>query len=130
MAIATVAHICDAIMEGDYVEPYVAPAMPSAAAMSGTPDYEHPGRILLADEKRQSGYPGLAMIVDRGTEDGMQGGQTLTIFRETLGGDGPIIDVGRATVIAASEHSSLVRVDSARDAVYIGDLVAIHRITQ
>ena len=33
-------------------------------------------------------------------------------------------------VISVTNQSSLVRIDSARDAVYLGDLVAIHRITQ
>ncbi len=129
MAVAQVTHACDSLMEGDYLEPYVSPVAPSAV-LTGAPDYGHPGHILLADEKRQTGYPGLAMLMDRGTADGVRAGQLLTIYRETLNGQGPIIDVGRATVISVSAQSSLVRVDSARDAVYLGDMVAIHRITQ
>jgi hypothetical protein len=127
MAVATVTHACDGILEGDYLEPYVEPALPSPA-LAGAPDYEHPGRIVLADERRQTGYPGLVMVMNRGSEQDVRAGQTLTIYRETLDGQGPIIDLGRATVLSVSPQSALVRVDSSRDALYVGDLVAIHRI--
>jgi len=40
---------------------------------------------------------------------------------------GPILAIGEATVLNVRPHTSLVRIDSASDAVYIGDLVAIHR---
>ena len=37
-------------------------------------------------------------------------------------------ELPRATVLSVGLHSAVVRIDSAREAVYIGDLVAIHRI--
>jgi hypothetical protein len=129
MAIASVTHACDGILEGDYLEPFVPPFMPSPA-LTGSPDYAHPGRIVMADERRQTGYAGLVMLMDRGSEDGVRPGQVVTIYRETLDGQGPIIDVGRATVLSVSPLVSQVRIDSSREAVYLGDLVAIHRITQ
>jgi hypothetical protein len=129
MAVATVTHACDGLMEGDFLEPYVDPVLP-AAALTGSPDFEHPGRILLADEHRQTGYPGLVMLMNRGSQDGVRPGQTLTIYRETLNGRGPVLDLARGTVLTVTQQSSLVRIDSSRDAVYLGDLVAIHRITQ
>jgi hypothetical protein len=129
MAVASVTHACDGILEGDYLEPYAAP-VPPAAALSGAPDFEHPGRIMLADEGRQTGYPGLVMLMNRGSDHDVRAGQSLTIYRETLDGQGPIIDLGRATVLSVSPQSSLVRIDSSRDVIYLGDMVAIHRITQ
>ena len=129
MAVGTVTHACDGLLEGDYLEPFVPPALPPTALV-GAPDYEHPGRILLADERRQTGSPGTVVLMDRGIDDGVRAGQMLTIYRETINGLGPIVDVGRGTVLSANAKSSLVRIDSSRDAVYLGDLVAIHRITQ
>lgn len=129
MAVASVTYACDGILEGDYLEPYAAPVAPTAS-LPGAPDFEHPGRIVLADEKRQTGYPGLVMLMNRGTDHAVRAGQSLTVYRETLNGQGPIIDLGRATVLSASPQSSMVRIDSARDVIYLGDLVAIHRITQ
>jgi hypothetical protein len=69
------------------------------------------------------------MLMDRGVDDGVRPGQLLTIYRETLNGQGPLLDVARATVLSANAKSSVVRIESSREAVYIGDLVAIHRIT-
>jgi hypothetical protein len=129
MAVATVTHACDGILEGDYLEPYVAPVLPTSA-LTGAPDYGHPGQIVLADERRQTGYPGLVMLMNRGSENDVRAGQIVTIYRETLSGQGPVIDVGRGTVLRVTGQSSLVRIDSTREPVYLGDLVAIHRITQ
>jgi hypothetical protein len=129
MAVATVTHACDGILAGDYLEPFTSPVLP-APALAGAPDYGHPGQIVLADERRQTGYPGLVMLMNRGSDNDVRAGQLVTIYRETLSGLGPIVDVGRATVLRVSAQSSLIRIDSSREAVYLGDLVAIHRITQ
>lgn len=128
MAVGQVSHACDGILEGDFLEPYVAPVLPTPA-LTGTADYQHPGQIMMADERRQTGYAGLMMLMNLGAENDVRPGHLLTIYRETLGGQGPIIDVGRATVLSVTGQSSLVRIDSSRQAVYVGDLVAIHRIT-
>jgi hypothetical protein len=130
LAVATVTHACDGVIEGDYLEPYVDPVVPQASAVGGAADFEHPGQIVMADERRQTGYPGLLMLVNRGSDHGVRAGQAITIYRETYNGHGPIVDVGRATVVSVRPQTALVRIDSTRDAVYIGDLAAIHRITQ
>jgi len=129
MAVATVTHACDPIFEGDFLEPYTAPMLP-APALTGTPDYEHPGHVMMADQRRQMGSAGISMLIDRGSEDGVRAGQQVTLYRETLKGQGPIIDLGRATVLSVTPQNSLIRVDWTREAIYIGDFVAIHRITQ
>lgn len=129
LAVATVTHACDGIQEGDYLEPYTEPVVPPAA-LPGAPDFAHPGVIIMADERRQMGYPGLVMIVNRGSEHDVRAGQGLTVYRETLRGGGPLLTLGTATVLSVRPQTSLIQIDSARDAIFLGDLVAIHRITQ
>jgi hypothetical protein len=129
MSVAQVTHACDGILEGDFLEPYVDPVEPPPA-LGGAPDFEHPGRIVMADERRQMGFEGLMMILNRGSDHAVRAGQTLTIYRETLNGQGPNIDVGRATVLVVGPQLSLIRIDSSREPVYLGDFAAIHRITQ
>ncbi len=129
MAVARVTYACDGIDEGDYLEPFVAPAMP-VASNNAAPDFAHPGRIVMADERRQMGYPGLVMLLNRGSDHGIRAGQGITLFRETLNGEGPAFTVGTATVVRVTPQLSMVRIDYARDAVHVGDLAAIHRITQ
>jgi len=68
------------------------------------------------------------MLINRGSDHGVRAGQSLTIFRPTMNGTGPLQDVGVATVLAVRPQTSLMRIDSSRDAVYVGDLAALHRI--
>jgi len=142
MAVATVTHACDGVMEGDYLEPFVDPVVPADAGVTGEPDFAHPARIALGDEKRQSAAPGTVMLIDQGTAQGLRAGQTLTIYRETVfgryremgydkpgvRGRGPIMRIGVARVLAVSPQSALVTIESSRDAIYIGDLAAVNRV--
>ena len=124
-SIAVITNGCDGIMDGDYLERYQAPVPP--ATQAGTnPDYAYPGRLILGAERRQIAGPGEFMVLDRGSDHGVGQGQQLTIFRRTVP-DGPIATIGTATVYAMQPESSVVRIDSSVDAVYVGDLVAIHR---
>ena len=69
----------------------------------------------------------MLMLIDRGTDQDVHAGQRLTIFRQTAGGGGPVLNVGTATVLNVRPQTALVRIDTSHDAVYIGDLVALHR---
>jgi hypothetical protein len=127
VAVAQVTHACDGIVDGDYLEPYTAPVVP-AVALGDEPDYAHPARIVMGDEKQQTGAAGTLMLINRGTDHGIRAGQALTIYRETLAGAGPVLNVGEGTILSVRPQTSLIRIDSSRDAVYVGDLTAIHRI--
>ena len=130
MAVATVTHACDGVLEGDYLEPFVSPADPPPGLAGAAPDFEHPGQIVMADERRQLGYPGLVMLLNRGSDHGVRSGLALTIYRPSRRGEGPSLTVGTATVLSAGAKLSLVRIETSRDAIHIGDYAAIHRITQ
>jgi hypothetical protein len=123
-SIAKITHACDSIAEGDYLEPFVLP-VPAAAVPAGEPDFDNPGRIILGDERRQMGSAGQMMVLDRGSDHGVRAGQALTIFREDTAG-GTVQRVGSGTVVKVSPESSMFRIDKARDAIYVGDKVALH----
>jgi hypothetical protein len=127
LSVATVTHACDGILDGDYLEPYTDPVV-APPALGGEPDFAHPARLVMADERMQTGAAGTLMLINRGSDHGVRAGQTLTIFRNTMNGAGPVLDVGRATILSVRPQTSLVRIDWTHDAVYIGDLAAIHRI--
>jgi hypothetical protein len=126
-AIATVTQACDGVIEGDYLEPFALPVLPSSPGAIGEPDYANPGHVMLADDRRQMGGAGSLMVLDRGSDHGLRTGQALTIFRSTIGGGGPVFRVGRATAVIVGAETSLIRIDDSTDAVSVGDLVAIHR---
>ncbi len=125
-AIATVTKACDGIMQGDYLEPFVKPALPPEA-LGGEPDYNDPGHLVLGDDRRQMGAQGDLMVVDRGSDHGIHAGQRFTIFRQTGGGSGPVAKIGEATALSVNPETTVVRIEKVIDAVLVGDLVAIHR---
>ena len=126
LAIAIVTHACDGILEGDFLEPFVQPVEPSPLP-PGEPDYTNAGVLILGDDRRQLGAAGALMILDRGSAHGVRPGQRLTIFRDTLNGDGPINRIGEATTVIVRTDTSVVRIERSRDAVYVGDRVAPQR---
>ena len=126
-AIATVTKVCDAIEEGDYLEPFVKPGVPATSAAPGEPDYANPGHLVLGDERRQMAAQGDLMVLDRGSDHGLHGGQRLTIFRTAPGGAGPVVRIAEATAMIESPETTIIRIDKTTDAVVVGDLVAIHR---
>jgi hypothetical protein len=125
-AVGTITFACgDSILEGDYLAPFEAPAAPKPLP-PGKPDFANPGQLILADERRQLGAPGVLMVLDRGTDHGVKPGQRLTIFRRSKAGDQPVI-VGTAIAMVIRADTSLVRIEAVTDVVYVGDLVALHR---
>jgi hypothetical protein len=141
-AVATVTYACDGVMYGDYLEPFADPVPPPDAGVTGQPDFDHPARITIGDEKRQTGAAGSVMVLDRGSDQGLRAGQTVTIYRPTpadrsymmgygptLQGRGPTMRVGTARVLSVQPQTAVVRIESSREAVYVGDLAAIHRQT-
>ena len=127
VSIARIAEACDGIIEGDYLEPLIVP--PAVVAMKpGRPDFDHPGRVILADDRRQLGAGGGSlMVIDRGTDHGLRAGQRITLFRTATGGSGPVVTIGEAFVASTQAESSLIRIETSSEAVQVGDLVAIHR---
>ena len=125
-AIATVTQACDGVMVGDYLEPFV-PASIAADLPEGEPDYAQPAHLILGDERRQMGAAGFLMVMDRGADHGLKPGQRVTFFRNTLNGAGPVMRLGAGRIAVVRNETALVRIDSSSQAVFVGDLVAIHR---
>jgi len=125
-AVAKVLHSCDAMEVGDYLEPFVMPALPASAA-AGAPDFENPGRVILGDDRRQLGSAGALMVFDRGSDHGLRPGQRVTFFRPAANRGGPVLTIGEGTAMTVRAESTILRIDKSTDAISVGDLVAIHR---
>lgn len=126
-ALAVVTFACDGIAADDYLERFAAPAV-SAAVSGGAPDYARPARVLLGAERQRTGAPGDFMIVDQGAGEGLQPGQQVTIFRPAPAAEPRTsLAVGTATVHLVQPGTATIRIDRSVDAVYVGDLVAVHR---
>lgn len=126
VSVAIVTHACDGVIEGDYLEKFEMPTPPSNQTGT-TADFARPAHLILGDDRRQIASAGQFMVLDRGSDHGVRPGQKLTIFRTTLKGAGPVATIGAATVYAVQLETSVVKIESSLDAIYVGDLVAIHR---
>ena len=127
VAVGMVTYGCDGVIEGDYLDRFAPEPLP-AGTVGNTPDFAHPGRVILGDDRRQIAGAGDFIVIDRGSDHGIRPGQQVTIFRPTLAdGTGPVANIGAALVYVVRPQTSVVRLDRSVDAVYIGDMVAIHR---
>lgn len=126
MSTAVVVYACGEFLAGDAIEPF--DAMPMWTALApGAPQFDEPARIILGDEGQIMAGPRQLMVIDYGAIHGAQRGQRLTIFRRSLGENGPVSTIGDAIIVAVRADSATIRIERANDAVTVGDMVALHR---
>ena len=129
-AIAVVDHACGAIIQMDYLEPFVMPVVPDGAEhddMSGEPDFTSLGRIVGGNENRQTAGAGDFVLIDQGRDHGVVPGSRFAIYRD-LGVDGmPLTTVGEVVMVTIGRTMAVGRITRARDAARTGDYVAPRR---
>jgi hypothetical protein len=126
-SIARISEACDGISTGDYLDALTV-TPPAVARDAGRPDFARPAHVILADDRRQLGAGGGSlMVIDRGTDHGVRAGQRLTLFRQAADGNGSVVRIGEAFVASTQPETSLIRIENSREAIQVGDLVAIHR---
>jgi hypothetical protein len=128
-AIAQVDHTCGAVIAGDYLEPFVAPAAPAAvdAEATGEPDFDNLGRIVNGSEDRSTFGDGDFALIDRGSEQGVAPGQRFAIYRDLRIAGLPLASVGEAVVVSTGDSVAVARITRVRDAVIEGDYIAMRK---
>jgi len=129
-AIAMIDHACDAMAQGDYLEPFTAPSVPADLdrdTSSGDPDFSEIGRVLAGLEDRQSAGAGQLVLIDRGADQGVQAGARYAVYRDVGSAGVPLAAVGEAVVLSVGKTLALTKITRARDAVFSGDYVAPRR---
>ena len=125
-ATVAVVYACDEFVRGDDLDVF-APEALGLPRSDGPPDFKRPARVVLADQGHMFGAPGRLMVLDQGTDAGIEVGLRVTLFRRAPeGGSTPRI-VGEAVVVAARPEWSRIRIGSVSDVVNAGDLAAPHR---
>jgi hypothetical protein len=129
-AVAAVEHVCDGIMARDYLEPFVAPAVPASAetdVSGGEPDFSALARVLAGNEDRRAIGIGEMMIVEPAPGTTLAPGTRLAVYRDVSIPAMPLVSVGDAVVVSSGPNIVLARVTRARDAVQTGDYLAIRK---
>jgi len=123
-ALAVVEHTCGDLRAGDYLEPFVAPILPAGIDRmdtSGSLDFSSPAHMLYGDLERTAAGSGDFVLIDRGEDAGAAAGARFAIFRDLRSDHTPLASVGEAVVVVPGPEVSLVRIVTARDAVFSGD---------
>ena len=129
-AIATIDHICDAIAQGDYLEPYTAPVVPADSdrdLSSGDPDFTAMGKVLSGMEDHQTAGRGEFVLIDRGTDHGVKAGERYAIYRDVGIAGMPLASIGETVVLSVGKTMALTRITRSIDAILSGDYVAPRR---
>ena len=128
-AIAQIENVCDGVIVGDYLEPFVAP--PAATANSGsggastTLDFSSTGRVVFGDEERRLAGPGDFMMLERGSAP-LAAGTRVAIYRDLRTPGIPLTAVGEGVIVPIGD-TQLLRVTAERDAIQSGDYVVPHK---
>jgi len=123
-AIAAVEHSCGGMMALDYLEPFVAPVVPTEAvndtdAKRGEPDFAVLTRVLAGNDDRRTAAPGELVMIETGVGSSLSPGTSLAIYRYVRVPGLPLASVG--------DNVALARIMRARDAVQTGDYMAVRK---
>jgi hypothetical protein len=83
-ALAIVDYSCTAVQEGDYLDVYSEPALPTTAApaIETLPDWDDRAPILIGSDGRTVFADGDTLTIGRGVAHGVFGGQRFSIWRD------------------------------------------------
>jgi hypothetical protein len=84
-AIAQIEQVCDGVVAGDYLEPFVAPApLPeSSDSAPGTLDFSALARVVFGDEERRMAAPGDFLMLNRGSAP-LVPGMRVAVYRDLM----------------------------------------------
>ena len=127
LSLATIAHACDTIEQGDFLEPLILPEAPAVSAARPPAQRGNYGRILLGADRRASFGRGDFMIVDRGSDHGVTRGAQFVVYRDRRQPENFLFELGEAVAVDVKPETSTLWVTLSRDAMSAGDYVALRR---
>lgn len=144
MSLVTVAHACDTLNVGDYLEPFAVPQPPTPDANPPKPQKENYGHILIGTDRRTMFAKNDFFTVDRGSDHGVTPGARFIVYRdkrksETLRltalkelPDEVVVpeflfEMGEAVVVDVKPEVSTLKVMVARSGFWSGDYVALRK---
>ena len=127
-ALAIVDLACTTIIQGDYLDVYSEPPLPTVAApaMEMLPDWDDRAKILTGTDGKAIFGDGDMLTIERGIVDGVFGGQRFSIWRD-FRNRMPLFYIGDIVIMEPGQETSKAVVVKAVDAIIITTDVAIPR---
>lgn len=127
MSLATVTHACETIDVDDYLEPFALPQVPAFSQELLTPEKDNYGHVMLGIDRRTTFAKGDFFVLDRGSAQGVTPGARFVVFRDKLQPDNFLFNLGEAVAVDVREDSATLLVTVSRDALFVGDYVAMRK---
>jgi hypothetical protein len=129
-SLVTVTHACDTIEIGDYLEPFALPTLPPAQKDRPKPQRGNYAKVLRGDDRRTTFAPGDYIMINRGTDHGIEPGSQFVVYRNKNQAENFLFELGEAVAVDVKPELSTLRVTMSLDAIRTGDLVALRREPQ
>jgi hypothetical protein len=129
MALGRVDYTCDVVMSGDYLEPYVEPTLPVAAA-AGSPRFDQRSLVLTGVDRREVFASGDVLSIDVADGTTLTPGEAIAFYRQPRGAapaagavTSPLamIEIGEGIVLTIDGRRAQVVVKRSKTAVLRGD---------
>lgn len=127
MALATVAHACDTVNVGDYLEPFEVPRVPAAVDAVLPVTHDDYARVMLGQDRRRSFARGDYLTIDRGSVHGVAPGARFVIYRDRRIAKNFLFELGEAMAVSVAPESATLQVVRSLDAIQEGDDAAMRR---
>lgn len=127
MALVSPEHTCSEIRSGDFLEPFTVPPVMDGSALppliQGELNFDAYSRVLHGElERRTAGTNEFAMI-DHGLDHNISVGTRFAVYRDLQLAKNPLKRIGEAIAVSVGPSMTVVRVTSARDAIFTGDVM-------
>jgi len=127
MALASPEHTCTDMRSGDYLEPFVAPVVVEGAMMPSIVqselNFDAYTFVLRGELNRSSAGTNEFATVDHGFDRNIRIGTRFAVYRDLQLPQNPLKRVGEAIAVSVGPSLTIVRITSARDAVFSGDIM-------
>jgi hypothetical protein len=129
-SLTTITHACDTIEIGDFLEPFVLPTPPPVSQERLKPERNNYAMVVSGDDRRTSFGTGDYMVIDHGSDHGIQSGSQFVLYRNKHQNENFLFILGEAVAVDVKPTVTTVRVTQSVDAIMKGDLVALRRIPE
>jgi hypothetical protein len=127
MSLATIVHACDAVLVGDYLEPFTLPVAVARGEKKGKPERDNYARVLPSRDRRVTYSAGDFIVIDRGKDHGITPGSQFVVYHDKKKDGNFLYEVAEAVAVDVRENSATLSVTLARNAVTVNDYVSMRK---
>jgi len=129
-SLTTITHACDSIEIGDFLEAFALPTLPNVSKDRLKPERNNYARVLSGDDRRVTFGTGDYLVIDHGSEQGIQSGSQFVLYRNKKQDQNFLYIVGEGVAVDVKPTVATIQVTQSSDAISKGDLVALRRIPE